>query len=99
MAQFQVSTAKLTEEAAHLSTLNSALEQKFQELTSISNQYLNMWEGEAKQAFVNSVVQNRNLLSAFTNNMNKFVDALNQGASAYEKGEQESTRIAANKGQ
>lgn len=99
MAQFEVSTAKLTEEANRLRTLKQQLEQEQGNMKSIATSYLNMWEGEAKQAFVNSANNNINLLSAFTNNMEKFSQALQQGASSYETGEKEAVRIASQKGQ
>ena len=99
MAQFEVSTAKLTEEANRLRTLKQQLEQEQGNMKSIATSYLNMWEGEAKQAFVNSANKNINLLSAFTNNMEKFSQTLQQGASTYETGEKEAVRIASQKGQ
>ena len=99
MAQFEVATSALEQEAAGLRNLKSQLEQEIMGMRSISNQFLNMWEGEAKQAFVNSVNQNTNLLNAFTNNMEKFAQALAEGASTYETGEKEAMRIANVKGQ
>lgn len=99
MAQFEVSTAKLTEEANRLRTLKQQLEQEQGNMKSIATSYLNMWEGEAKQAFVNSANKNINLLNAFTNNMEKFSQTLQQGASTYETGEKEAVRIASQKGQ
>ena len=99
MAQFEVATSALEQEAAGLRNLKSQLEQEIMGMRSISNQFLNMWEGEAKQAFVNSVNQNMNLLNAFTNNMEKFANALTQGASTYVKGENDVKRIVSSKGQ
>jgi len=99
MAQFEVSTGKLADEAAALNNLKNQLEQKITQMTSISARYLNMWEGESKQAFNASVVKNMNLLRAFTNNMQKFSQALTQGGSTYEKAEREATSIASRKGQ
>ena len=99
MAQFEVSTAKLTEEANQLRNLKKQLEQECANMKSIAASYLNMWEGEAKQAFVNSANKNINLLNAFTNNMEKFAQALEQGASTYDAGEKEAVRIANVKGQ
>ena len=68
-------------------------------MRSISARYLNMWEGESKQAFIDSVGKNTNLLNAFTNNMQKFIEVLTQGASTYEAAEKEAKRIASQKGQ
>lgn len=99
MAQFEVSTSKLNDEAAQLRNLKSELEQKIQQMTSISARYLNMWEGESKQAFNESVLKNMNLLRAFTNNMQKFIEVLTQGATTYETAEKEAKRIASQKGQ
>lgn len=99
MAQFEVSTAKLTEEANRLRTFKQQLEQEMGNMKSIAISYLNMWEGESKQAFVNSANKNINLLSAFTNNMEKFSQTLQEGASTYETGEKEAVRIASQKGQ
>jgi WXG100 family type VII secretion target len=99
MAQFEVSTSKLNDEAAQLDNLKNQLEQKIQQMASISARYLNMWEGESKQAFNDSVIKNMNLLRAFTNNMQKFSAALRQGASTYETAENNAKRIASQKGQ
>ena len=99
MAQFEVSTSRLSDEAAQLDILKSQLEQKIMQMTSISARYLNMWEGESKQVFNDSVIKNMNLLRAFTNNMQKFSQALRQGGSTYEGAEQEAKRIAGQKGQ
>ncbi|MBQ9349130.1 MAG: WXG100 family type VII secretion target [Oscillibacter sp.] len=99
MAQFQVSTGKLSEEAAHLRRLKAALEQEIAKMRSGATSYLNMWEGEAKQAFVASVQKNMNLLTAFTNNMDKFADALTQSQQIYEQSENRNKQIAINKGQ
>ena len=99
MAQFQGSTSKLTDEAAQLLNLKRQLEQEITAMESVAARYLNMWEGEAKQAFVDSVRKNMTLLKNFTNNMEKFANVLKEGASTYETGEQNAKRIASSKGQ
>ena len=99
MAQFQVSTGKLSEEAAHLRRLKAALEQEIAKMRSGATSYLNMWEGEAKQAFVASVQKNMNLLTAFTNNMEKFANALTSNQATYEQAENRNKNIANTKGQ
>lgn len=99
MAQFQVSTGKLSEEAAHLRRLKADLEQEIAKMRSGATSYLNMWEGEAKQAFVASVQKNMNLLQAFTNNMEKFANALTSNQATYEQAENRNKNIANSKGQ
>ena len=99
MAQFQVSTGKLSEEAAHLRRLKADLEQEIAKMRSGATSYLNMWEGEAKQAFVASVQKNMNLLQAFTNNMEKFANALTSNQATYEQAENRNKNIANTKGQ
>lgn len=99
MAQFQVSTVKLSEEAAHLKKLKAALETEISKMRSGAKSWLDMWEGEAKQTFVASVEKNMNLLRAFTNNMEKFADALTQSGSIYETAENKNKGIAGRKGQ
>lgn len=99
MAHFGVTTGKLEEESAQLLTLKRQLEQECATMKSIATSYLSMWDGEAKQAFVNSANQNINLISAFTNNVQKFSDALKQSAASYETGENQAKRIASQKGQ
>ncbi|MBQ9349090.1 MAG: WXG100 family type VII secretion target [Oscillibacter sp.] len=99
MAQFQVSTGKLSEEAAHLRRLKADLEQEIAKMRSGATSYLNMWEGEAKQAFVASVQKNMNLLQAFTNNMEKFANALTSNQATYEQAENRNKNIASSKGQ
>lgn len=99
MAEFQVATASLTESAATINSAKSDLANKITEMRSMSSRLLNMWEGEAKNAFVTSVNQNMNLLTNFANNLEKFRDALTQGASTYEQSEQRVTQIVSQKGQ
>ena len=99
MAEFQVASASLTDAAQVISDSKRQLEEKVTEMRSISSRLLNMWEGEAKNAFVNSVNNNMNLLNGFNNNLQHFVKALTEGAATYEKGEKEVTRIVSNKGQ
>ena len=99
MAQFEVSTSKLTQEAQHLRQLKQKLKTEIDNAKKIAVSYLNMWDGEAKAAFVNSANKNLNLLEAFVNNMDKFAQALQDGATSYEDGEREAKRIAMNKGQ
>ena len=99
MAQFEVSTSKLTQEAQHLRDLKRKFKIQIDNAKKIAVTYLNMWDGEAKQAFVNSVNQNTTLLTNFTNNTQKFADALRTGATNYESGEKKAIEIAMNKGQ
>ena len=99
MAEYQVATQSLTEGAQTITNAKRDLEQRVTEMRSISSRLLNMWEGEAKNAFVNSVNNNMNLLNGFNNNLQHFIKALTEGAATYEKGEKEVTRIVSNKGQ
>jgi len=99
MAQFEVNTGSLNEEAAALNRLKAQLQQEIMGMRSISARYLNMWEGESKQQFVASVNQNMNLLNAFLNLIGKFASTLNQGASSYESGENKAKGIVSRKGQ
>ncbi len=99
MAQFEVSTGKLTEEAAQLMNLKRQFESEVTAMRSMSARYLNMWEGESKQAFANSVNTNMNLLNMFSNNLDKFSETLTKTATIYDNAEKNAVRIASNKGQ
>jgi len=99
MAQFEVSTSKLAEEAAALKTLKGQLEQEIMAMRSISARFLSGWAGESHEAFKTSVDQNMALLSQFSNTIQKFAEVLTQGGSTYEAAENEAKRIASQKGQ
>jgi WXG100 family type VII secretion target len=97
MALIKVTSSKLSEKAAEIERIKRELEQEITAMKSNANRFLNMWDGEAKQAFVNSVNQNTTLLQNFTNNTQKFADALKTGASSYEGGENKAKQIASSK--
>ena len=99
MALITVSTNKLEEGAQTIESKRKALEQEITALKSSAARYLSYWEGESKNAFVKSVNDNANLLTTFTNNTQKFADALRTGATNYESGEKKAIEIAMNKGQ
>ncbi len=99
MAMTRVSTQKLKDEASALRNVKSQLQNEITAMRSYSSRYLSLWEGEAKQGFVTSVNQNMNLLNMFVNNMDKFINALNNIATDYEKAENEAKSIVGRKGQ
>lgn len=97
MAIIRVTTSKLTEQAGQIEQIKRELEQEITVMKSAANRYFHSWDGEAKQAFVNSVNQNTTLLVNFTNNTQKFADALKSGAGSYESGEGRAIQIASEK--
>lgn len=99
MSMTKVTTQKLKDEANGLKNVKSQLQNEITAMRSISGRYLSLWEGEAKQAFVGAVDKNMNLLNLFVNNMEKFINALNNIAADYEKSESKAKSIAGNKGQ
>lgn len=99
MALITVSTNKLSEGENQIRNIKKQLDNEITALKSSAARYLSYWEGEAKNAFVKSVNDNANLLSTFSNNTEKFADALRTGGTNYESGEKEAIRIASNKGQ
>lgn len=92
-----VQTGALTDEAAQLESLKNELQNEITAMRSISASFLNMWEGESKQAFVNSVNQNMNLLNAFLNNIQKYSAALKEISTMYESAEKAAVQRATEK--
>lgn len=99
MAMTKVTTEKLKEEATSLAQIKSQLQNEITAMRSHCARYLGLWTGEAKQAFTDSVNKNTNLLNMFVNNMDKFINALNNIAADYEKAESKAKSIAGGKGQ
>ena len=99
MAMTRVSTQKLKDEANALKNVKNQLQNEITAMRSYSARYLSMWDGEAKKAFTDSVTKNMNLLNLFVNNMDKFINALNNISADYEQAENKAKSIAASKGQ
>ena len=99
MALIKVNTGKLEEGAQKIEQLKKELETEIAALKSNAVRLFSYWEGESKQAFVNSVNQNANLLTTFANNTQNFADALRTASSTHAEKEGKAIQIFTNKGQ
>lgn len=97
MAEIKVTASELRNKAQSLSQLNKSLESQINALQQSESGLNNMWDGEAKTAFHNAFMHDKQEMTEFKQAVDKYVQALEQIAQMYEKAEQQNTQTATNR--
>lgn len=94
MAQFQVTSATLTQKAGDLQTWIGKLSTLKSDYETASAALNSKWDGEAKNAFQTTLSQNIATLQSYITEVGKYVTALQTIVSQYETTEGENVTIA-----
>lgn len=97
MAEIKVTTSELRNKAEELSTQNTQLKGKVDELVASEGTLTSMWEGEARDAFHKAFETDKNQWENFMKVIEQFVQAMNQIADEYDKQEAANAQIAGNR--
>ena len=76
MAFFQVTSSELRSRAARLQELNGQFRAKAAEMGEQENSLCSMWEGEAKSAFHQAFLRDRQQMDAFCQLIGQYIQAL-----------------------
>lgn len=95
MSFFQVTASELRRRAGRISDLNSQFRAKASELGEQETALCNMWEGQAKDAFHQAFLRDRQQMDVFHKLISLYVQALLEIAARYEQAEERNREIAA----
>ena len=95
MSFFRVTSSELRRKASRISELNSQFRSKANELGEQENTLCNMWEGQAKDAFHQAFLRDRQQMEIFHQLIGQYVQTLLEIASRYERAEERNREIAA----
>ena len=95
MSFFQVTSSELRNKAGKLSDLNSQFQAKATQLGEQEGTLCSMWEGQAKDAFHQSFLHDRQQMDVFHHLIGQYVQALLEIAVRYEQAEARNREIAA----
>lgn len=94
MAFFQVTSSELRNAAERISDLNSQFKARASQLGEQEASLCGMWEGQAKDAFHQAFMRDRQQMDAFVQLINQYVQALLEIALRYEQAENQNREIA-----
>ena len=94
MAEIKVTPSVLRQKADTLKMLNSKFKAEVDKMIGIEQRMSDMWEGEARNAFHNAFNADRQKMDRFYQNIELYVQALQQNAEKYEEAEQKNTATA-----
>ena len=94
MAFFQVTSLELRNRAGKISELNKQFKSKAVQLEDQEMTLCGMWEGEAKEAFHQAFLRDRQQMEAFHQLIEQYVQALLEIAVRYEQAESRNREIA-----
>ena len=94
MAFFQVTSSELRSRASRLQELNGQFRAKAAEMGEQENSLCSMWEGEAKSAFHQAFLRDRQQTDAFCQLIGQYVQALLEIAARYEEAEARNREMA-----
>ncbi len=95
MSFFQVTSSELRRRAGQLSELNSQFQAKASLLGEQEGSLCSMWEGQAKDAFHQAFVHDRQQMEVFHHLISQYIQALLEIAVRYERAEARNREIAA----
>lgn len=95
MAYFQVTSSELRSAAGRISDLNHQFKARAVSLGEQESALCSMWEGQAKDAFHQAFLRDRQQMDAFTQLIAEYVQALLEIAVRYEQAENRNREIAA----
>lgn len=94
MAEIRVTAAQLRQKAQTLIQLSNSLNTQISVLQQSEASVSSMWEGEAKNAFHNAFIHDKQEMTEFKQAIDKYAQALLQIAQSYERAEQQNTQTA-----
>ena len=94
MAEIKVTPQEVSRKADSLQQFNQQFRAEVEKLAGYVGQLNNMWEGQAKDAFNNAFNTDREKMSRFAENIEKYAAALREIASQYENAEQTAYSLA-----
>lgn len=92
--EFTVSASQLRKTAQELRELNNQYKTKIEALAGVEAELRTMWEGEANLAFQRAFATDKVSLDHFYTVIEKYVMALENAATEYERAEQRAYEIA-----
>ncbi len=94
MSMFRVTPSQLKSQATQLRTDNANFQKLIQSLSEKEQLLSSQWEGEANTAFHNAFLNDFQQFQNFHSGIEKFIEALENDATNYEKAEQQNTNTA-----
>lgn len=94
MAYFQVTSSELRSAAGRISDLNNQFKAKAEQLGEQEAALCSMWEGQAKDAFHQAFLRDRQQMNVFEQLIASYVQALLEIAVRYEQAEARNREIA-----
>ncbi len=95
MSFFQVTSSELRNRAGRISDLNGQFKAKAEQLGEQETALASMWEGQAKDAFHQAFMRDRQQMDVFHQLIAQYVQALLEIAARYEQAEARNREIAA----
>ena len=97
MAYFQVTSSQLRSAAGRISDLNNQFKARAEQLGEQEAALCSMWEGQAKDAFHQAFLRDRQQMNVFEQLIARYVQALLEIAVRYEQAEARNREIAASR--
>ncbi len=94
MANYRTSVLELRTKADTLESLNASLKSAVEALVTSEANLGTMWEGEAKEAFHNAFITDRDKMNEFILLIDKYIVALRNIAQKYETTENQNLNTA-----
>lgn len=94
MAQIRVTAAQLKNAATELRAKNVRFKSEVENMEATENSLNGMWEGEAKNAFHTAFTTDKGKMDVFSQEIEKYAQALETIAQKYEEAENQSINIA-----
>lgn len=94
MAEIRVTPSELRNKADELERLNNQFKQEVTSMVGYEQELSGMWEGEAQKAFRKAFNDDKQKMDLFSQNIEKYVQALRADAQKYEETEQKNIGIA-----
>ena len=97
MAEIKVTSGELRNRASELRQLNTQFRKAVEEMTSNEQQLINLWDGEAKEAFHQAYNNDKSQMDVFYETIEQYCQALEENAAKYENAEQKNLDTASNR--
>ena len=94
MSFIQVTSSELRNKAEQLQGLNSKLKSEIENLQAHQANLNTMWEGDAKEAFNNAFIRDKEKMDAFKTAIDQYIQAMLVIAGRYEEAEKKNISIA-----
>ena len=94
MAEIRVTSGELKKKAGELRNLNTQFQREVEEMTSEEQRLVNMWDGEAKEAFHTAYSSDKAQMDTFYQEIEKYCVKLEEIANIYERAESQTMNTA-----